>query len=64
MGYVYPFSVPFGTPVTKVGLYRFEMNIKRDTGCVHHSHIMTIVLESELELLKKGSSKVYELGVA
>jgi hypothetical protein len=58
----YPVSVPSGTPVTNVGLEKFkgedDIDHKipeglKETGRVHHSHLVTIIAQSEVEEIVK-----------
>lgn len=60
----YPFSVPSGTPVTKVGLYPYESNPQRISMHIHHRHSVSIVFKTELELVQEILGEVDKLVAA
>lgn len=60
----YPFSVPSGTPVTKVGLYPYEGNPWRIRVHIHHRHSVSIVFKTELELVQEILGEVDKLVAA
>ena len=62
----YPVSVPFGTPVTNVGLHTSNeyMHSKADKTGVHHSHRLVIFAQPELKIFQELGGDAHEIILA